>query len=176
MHHHECLALCKDISLQRGWFCTRSLVSYIPRSSEDRSSWVFFIQVESGRTGGHLQFSGGGLKMAWLASAFSSIHARCPKKVKWRDLVMDESGGWLVLRWMSAFLTKSCQRMSRILRRHHWYTASNLLYIRLVNCSAFRSTQHYLEYEDPVQMEFGLEMKWVKICHCKNAASESRPW
>ena len=42
--------------------------------------------------------------MAWQASAFSSIRARCPKKVRRRDL-MDESDGWLVMRWMSAFLT-----------------------------------------------------------------------
>jgi len=41
----ECVALCKDISLQRGRFCTRSLASCIPRSSEDRSSGMFFIQV-----------------------------------------------------------------------------------------------------------------------------------
>ena len=176
MHHYKCVALCKDISLQRSRFCAKSLVSYIPRSSEDRSSWMFFIQVVRSCRGDCLQVSGRSSKMAWLAPAFSSIRARCPKKVRWQDLMMDESGGWLVMRRMSAFLTKSCQRMSRILRRHHWYTASNLLYIRLVNCSAFRSTQHYLEYEDPVQMEFGLEMKWVKICHCKNAASESRPW
>jgi len=27
--------------------------------------------------------------MAWLASAFSSIRARCPKKVRRRDLMMD---------------------------------------------------------------------------------------
>ena len=45
MHHCECIALGKDISLQRGWFCTRSLASYTPRSSEDRSSRKFFIQV-----------------------------------------------------------------------------------------------------------------------------------
>ena len=32
MHHYKCIALCKDISLQRGWFCARSLASYIPRS------------------------------------------------------------------------------------------------------------------------------------------------
>ena len=25
MHHYECIALCKDISLQRGRFCARSL-------------------------------------------------------------------------------------------------------------------------------------------------------
>jgi len=41
--------------------------------------------------------------MAWLASAFSSIRARCPKKVRRRDLMMDESGGWLAMRRMSAF-------------------------------------------------------------------------
>jgi len=77
MQHYECVALCKDISLQRGWFCTRSLASCFPksqllttctpRSSADRSSWMFFIQV----------VRGGGLKMAWLAYVFSSIHARC---------------------------------------------------------------------------------------------------
>jgi len=38
MHHYECVALCKDISLQRGRFHARSLASCIPRSSEDRSS------------------------------------------------------------------------------------------------------------------------------------------
>ena len=57
---------------------------------------MFFIQVVCGRPGGRLQFSGAGSKMAWLASAFSSIHARCPETVRRRDLVMDESGGWLV--------------------------------------------------------------------------------
>jgi len=95
MHHYECVALCKDISLQWGWFCTGSLSSCIPRSSEDRSSWMFFIQVVRGRPGGRLQFSGGGSKMAWLASAFSSIRSRCPEKVRWWDLMMDESG-WLI--------------------------------------------------------------------------------
>jgi len=36
---------------------------------------MFFIQVVHDRPGGRLQFSGGGSKMAWLASAFSSIHS-----------------------------------------------------------------------------------------------------
>jgi len=45
--------------------------------------------------------------MAWLASAFSSICERCPKKVRRGDLMMDESGGWLVMQRMLAFLTKS---------------------------------------------------------------------
>ena len=30
--------------------------------------------------------------MAWLASAFSSIRARCPKKLRRRDLMTDENG------------------------------------------------------------------------------------
>ena len=67
---------------------------------------MLFIQVVRGRPGSRLQFSGGGSKLAWLASAFSSIRARCPKKVRRRDLMMDESGGWLVMQRMSAFLTK----------------------------------------------------------------------
>jgi len=90
MHHYECVALCKDISLQRGRFCARSLASCIPRSCEDRSSLMFFIQVVRGRPGGRLQFSGGGSKMAWLASAFSSIRARCPKKVRRRTKALSE--------------------------------------------------------------------------------------
>ena len=54
---------------------------------------MFFIQVVRGRPGGRLQFSGGGAsKVAWLASAFSSIRARCPEKKRRQDLVMDESG------------------------------------------------------------------------------------
>ena len=57
MHHYECIVLCKDISLQKGRFCTRSLASSIPRSSEDRSSWMFFIPVVSGRPGGRLQLA-----------------------------------------------------------------------------------------------------------------------
>ena len=103
---YECVVLCKDISLQGGRFCTRSLASCIPRSSEDRSSWMFIIQVVHSRPGGRLQFSGGASQMAWLASAFSSICARCPKTVRQQDLMMDESRGWLVVRRMSAFLTK----------------------------------------------------------------------
>ena len=95
MHHYECIALCKDISLQKGRFCTRSPASCIPRSSKDRSSWICFVQVVRGRPGGRLQFPGEGLKMAWLASAFSSIRARCPKKVRWWDLMMDKVvAGW----------------------------------------------------------------------------------
>jgi len=38
MHHYECLAPCKDNTLQRGRFCARSLASYIPRSSKDRQT------------------------------------------------------------------------------------------------------------------------------------------
>jgi len=58
---------------------------------------MFFIQVVCSLPGGRLQFSGGGLKMAWLPSVFSSILARCPKKVRRWDLMMDQSGSWLVM-------------------------------------------------------------------------------
>jgi len=36
IHHYECVALCKDISLQRGRFPARSLASCIPKCSEKR--------------------------------------------------------------------------------------------------------------------------------------------
>jgi len=38
LKEHYQVALCNDISLQRGRFCARSLASCIPRSSEDSSS------------------------------------------------------------------------------------------------------------------------------------------
>ena len=131
-----CVALCKEITLQKGWFCTRSLASYIPRYSKDRSSWMFFIQVVCGRPGGRLQFSAGSSKMAWLVSVFSTVCARCLKKVRLQDLRMDESGGWLAMRRILALLTKLCQRMSRFLCRHHWSIA-------LIHCiSALLIAQH----------------------------------
>jgi len=43
VHRHQCL--------QRRRFCVGSLASCIPRSSEDRSSSTFFIQVVRGRPG-----------------------------------------------------------------------------------------------------------------------------
>jgi len=69
MHRYDCVVLCKDISLQRGRFCARSLASCIPRSSEDKSSCSFFIQIAHGRPGGCLRFSVGGSKMAWLLAS-----------------------------------------------------------------------------------------------------------
>ena len=38
---------------------------------------MFFIQVVHGRPGGRLQFSRGGSKMAWLASAFTGYAVMC---------------------------------------------------------------------------------------------------
>jgi len=59
MHHYKCVALCKDISLQRGRFCARSVASCFSRYSEDWSSWTFSFQVVRARPGGRLQFFGG---------------------------------------------------------------------------------------------------------------------
>jgi len=79
--------------------------------------------------------------MAWLASAFSSIRARCSKKVRRWDLMMDESGSWLTMRRM---------------------------YIRLVNYLSFRSVKHYRVYKYPVQMEVWSAAA-CNIC-CENAS------
>jgi len=108
MHHYECVALCKDISLQRGRFCARSLASCIPRSSEDRSSWMFFIQVVRGRPGGRLHFSGGRFEDG-LASICVLIHScKIPKESETTGL-NDGWKWWLVGNATeSAFLTKSC--------------------------------------------------------------------
>ena len=122
IHHYGCVALYSDINLQRGRFWASSLASCSSRSREDRSPWIVFIQIVRGHPGGPVQLLWGGSKMTWLASAFSSILTRCPKKDE--TFVMDESGGWLVIWQTSVFLTKSCQRMPRILHRHHWSSAS----------------------------------------------------
>ena len=82
-------------SAERPRFCARSLASCIPRSSEDRSLWMFFIQVVSGRPGGRLQFSGGGSKMAWLASAFSCNHPRRPTCPVRQTCTVKNSAIWL---------------------------------------------------------------------------------
>ena len=97
MHHYECAALYKDINLQRGRFWASSLASCSSRSRKERSPWMVFILVERGHPRGCLQLSGGGSKMTWLASAFSSTLARCLKQQRRRDLTMDESGGWLII-------------------------------------------------------------------------------
>ena len=49
MRRYECVALCKYLSLHRGRLCATTLASYIPRSSEDGSSWMLFIWVVRGR-------------------------------------------------------------------------------------------------------------------------------
>jgi len=71
--------LCKDVILHRGRFCTRSLAWYIPRSSKDRSSWMFFIQVVCGCPGARLQFSEGGSKFKPAFSAFALL-VRCQEE------------------------------------------------------------------------------------------------
>lgn len=38
----------------------------VPRSREEKLSWMFFFQVVHGHPGGCLQFSRGGSKMAWV--------------------------------------------------------------------------------------------------------------
>jgi len=75
MHHYECTALCKVISLHRGRFCARSLASCIPRSSKDRLSWMFFMQVVRGRPGGRLRWSNTNIAVAELLHRYGNSHA-----------------------------------------------------------------------------------------------------
>ena len=82
MYHYECIALCKDISLQRGRFCARSLASCIPRSSEDRSSRMFFIQVVHGLPRGRLQFFG--TEVALQRAEMRMVRWMCGVKLKHR--------------------------------------------------------------------------------------------
>ena len=57
------------------------LVPAHPGSPGKRAVKRVCVCVVRGRPGGRLQFSGCSSKMAWLASAFSSVRARCPKTV-----------------------------------------------------------------------------------------------
>jgi len=104
MHHYECVALCKDISIQSGRFCARSLPSYILRSSEDRSSIMNVLHPSCARPP---RWSPPVLWKRFkdvLASICILIHlCKMPKESERTDLMMDESGGWLVMRWCRHF-------------------------------------------------------------------------
>jgi len=136
MHHYECVVLCKDISLQRGRFCARSLASYIPGSNEDRS----FKLCVAGRPGGCLQFPAGGSKMAWLASVFSSIHyTRYLCGVATGDSCQPMTG-WLATHPSSTMvkirILTWCLRKRRIFNARIWKHATTLQFC----CLRMRST------------------------------------
>jgi len=61
--------------------------------------------------------------MARLASVFSSIRARCPKKVRRRDLMTDESG-WLVGNATDVGISDKVVPVSK-------YTVRQLIYVHL---------------------------------------------
>jgi len=65
------------------------------------------------------------------------------KKVKQRDKITDESGGWLVTRRMSAFLTKVMPTNAQDSAQAPMVNCANPLYIHLVNCPVLRSINHY---------------------------------
>ena len=107
------------ICIQRGRFCARS--------------------QDSAKTG-HLECSSSRLCAASVVVASSSLK-EVRRWLGWHlhshPFVQDakesemtglndgwKSGGCLVMRRMSAFLTKLCQQMFRILHRHHWSNAS----------------------------------------------------
>ena len=104
--------------------------------NDERSSEILRIQVECGHPCCPLQSSGSCLKMIQLASAVMSIRATCPKKERWQDLTIAESGGCWVIWQIWSFLTKSTQRTSKILCKHHSPTAS------IWRPSAFVTVQH----------------------------------
>jgi len=133
---YGCVAPCLANILQNVRFWAASLASGSPMSKGERSSVMFRIQVERGRPGSLLQFSGSCSNRTRLASADSSIRARCPNRESRRDLTVDERGGCSVNRRTSSFRTKSFQRMSKILRRHHWSVAS------ILRASALVTVQH----------------------------------
>ena len=69
---------------------------------------MFRIQVERGRPGSLLQFSGSCSNRTRLASADSSIRARCPNRESRQDLTVDERGGCSVNRRTSSFYNVRC--------------------------------------------------------------------
>ena len=48
MHHYECIALCKDISLQRGRFCARSLASRVKDQTVSQAHYATKTQTRDG--------------------------------------------------------------------------------------------------------------------------------
>ena len=113
MHHYECVVLCKDISLQRLILCQISSLMY-PKIQR-RQVIMNVVHPHCARPPRWSppvlwrRFKDG------LASICILVHShKMPKESEmtgldgWKWLV---GCGWLVMRQMSAFLTKSCQRM-----------------------------------------------------------------
>ena len=112
MHHYGCVALYEASILQKGQLLAASLASSSSMSKKVRSPLMFLSQVERGRPGVLLQSSGGGLNSIQFACTSPSIRAICPNNERCLLLTMEESGGCLVMRHISSFLTKSCQQIS----------------------------------------------------------------
>jgi len=73
-----------------------------------------------------LQSAGGEVNRILLASALSSMHIICPKRVNRRDWIIAVSLGWFVSLRTSSFRTNWYHLMPSSIRRHHWSTASIL--------------------------------------------------
>ena len=155
MHRYKCVALLKtSLSREVDSEPVLWLQSCSSRSRGERSPWMVFIQVVLGCV------------WRWMFPAFgrrlkNDLHSQS------HPFLQDESDGRLVIWRMSAFLTKSCQWMPRIL-----LDTTGPMHQFTVDCPTFRPIKHYREYEDPVQMKLGLSRyTWspqvsVKAMHC----------
>jgi len=149
MHHYRCTALWFINIRQKGRFWAAFLASGSPTPNEDKMLQTFWIWVERGLTGGLLQLSGSCANRIWLATANSFIRVTCPNTESWRDLTTEESVGCWLIRRTAPFLKKSCQRVSKILLRHHWSNAT-------IRCtSAFLTIQHSDPYNTQQQPFYG---------------------
>ena len=93
MHHYECIALCRHQSPMRQILCQISSLTY-PKIQQ-RQVIMNVLHPSCARPTGRWppvlcrKFEDG-----IVSSAFSSIRARCPKKVRRRDLMMKAVAGW----------------------------------------------------------------------------------
>ena len=137
---YQCVAPLATNSLQSDLSKASSIASSKVRLCRDRSLFKVAIQEVKGRPTGLLQSLWWTPVRTLLASAVSSILARWPNNMSLRFCMISVMGGWSVIRLTSRLATWWYHRMSRILLRHHWSSASIFL------ASALDRAQH----SDPV--------------------------
>jgi len=98
LHHYKCMVLCRHQSAERPILCWISSLIY-PKIQR-RQVIMNVLHPSCVRPPGwSLPVLWRRFEVALASICFSSIHARCPKKVRRWDLMMHESGCWLVMRW-----------------------------------------------------------------------------
>jgi len=158
--HHQCVAPLAANSLHSGLFRASSIASSKVRLCWAGSFFRVAIQEVYGRPTGLLHSLWGTAVRILLASGDSSILTRWPNSVSLLFCMIEVRGGCSVRRRTSQLETPWYQRISRILLRHHWSSASTFLAStldRAQSCSSHQMTKI-------VRISVAILVDWLKCC------------